>query len=344
MHPGFCHERSQFWYANIDHTSKNIRGFAPDLDGDDNYEIFRAVAPGDGSGIQAAINAGTNGSTRHGMWFASQPRVVYIPPGEYTIEKTIYMNTDTILMGDATNPPVLKAAAGFSGDQTLLSGQDPTTEEKGELSFTVSLKNLVLDTTNIPGGQQFTALWWGVAQGAHLQNIQIRMPDSVNGTGHSGMRLGRGSTLGISDVRIEGGQNGIWHNGHQQAVYKSITFSRNTIGMLIDGGNTITLLNSTFTFVGTCVLNTAGYPWIALIDATSLNSGPLLHTISWPSYLIENLSKDDTPNTPIALGPGDFTLPHQPHLPQFTYANTVDHNPIYAPITSPFPPTRPNPP
>ena len=28
---------------------------------------------------------------------------MYIPPGTYQISKTIYMNTDTILMGDATN-------------------------------------------------------------------------------------------------------------------------------------------------------------------------------------------------------------------------------------------------
>lgn len=49
------------------------------------------------------------------------------------------MNTDTILMGDATNvsvhleigriivdsflkPPIIKAAAGFSGEQTLING------------------------------------------------------------------------------------------------------------------------------------------------------------------------------------------------------------------------------
>lgn len=30
-------------------------------------------------------------------------QVVYIPPGTYTISKTIRMNTDTILMGDPTN-------------------------------------------------------------------------------------------------------------------------------------------------------------------------------------------------------------------------------------------------
>lgn len=87
----------------MDHSNRQIRGFAPDLDGDLDYEVYRAVKPGDGAGIQAAINAATNGSSRHGMWFASQPRVVYIPPGEYIIKETIRMNTATIIMGDATN-------------------------------------------------------------------------------------------------------------------------------------------------------------------------------------------------------------------------------------------------
>ena len=115
-------QASSFWYSNIDHTTGNVRGFAPDLDGDWVYEVYKAVRPGDGAGIQAAINSGTNGASRHGQWFASQPRVcnscswfgwkekaadieqvVYIPPGEYLISKTIQMNTDTILMGDATN-------------------------------------------------------------------------------------------------------------------------------------------------------------------------------------------------------------------------------------------------
>jgi hypothetical protein len=66
---------TSFWYANIDHTTANVRGYAPDLDGDYAYEVFRAVTPGDGAGIQAAINSATNGATRHGQWFASQPRV-----------------------------------------------------------------------------------------------------------------------------------------------------------------------------------------------------------------------------------------------------------------------------
>ena len=50
-----------------------------------------------------------------------------------------------------------------------------------------------------------TALHWGVAQGAQLQNIQIRMAASSNGNGHTGIHLTEGSTLGLSDVQISGG-------------------------------------------------------------------------------------------------------------------------------------------
>lgn len=68
------------WYSDIDHTSGNVRGYAPDLDGDFAYPVYKAVAPGDGAGIQSAINAGTLPNTqRHGQWFASQPRVRLTP-------------------------------------------------------------------------------------------------------------------------------------------------------------------------------------------------------------------------------------------------------------------------
>jgi len=67
-------QTTSFWYANMDHTG-NARGYAPDLDGDYQYAVYKAVAPGDGAGIQQAINEGTNGATRHGQWLASQPRV-----------------------------------------------------------------------------------------------------------------------------------------------------------------------------------------------------------------------------------------------------------------------------
>lgn len=67
---------TSFWYANLDRRTPNVRGYAPDLDGDDSYAVYKEVSPsGGGEAIQEAINAGTNGARRHGQWFASQPRV-----------------------------------------------------------------------------------------------------------------------------------------------------------------------------------------------------------------------------------------------------------------------------
>ena len=321
---------TNFWYSNMDHTG-SARGYAPDLDGDYNYPVYKAVNPGDGNAIQNAIRSGSSGN-RHPKWLASQPRVVYLPPGTYEVCNTIYFNTDTIIMGDATNPPTIKACSNFQGDQTLVSGQDPATGESGELSFTVGLKNIILDTTSIPGGNAFTALWWGVAQGAQLQNVKIVMASSQNGNGHSGIRLGRGSTLGLSDVRVERGQNGIWHDGHQQAAYKNIYFYQNTVGMLITGGNTISLIAPTFDTVSVGVKHTGGAPAIAIIDGKSINSGVTFITTGYPSFIIENLSKDT--GSDIAQVPGRTVLGPKNHVDTFTYGNTVGRNPVYGATSS----------
>jgi hypothetical protein len=158
------------------------------------------------------------------------------------------------------------------------------------------------------------------------------MASSSNGNGHTGIRLGRGSTLGLADVRIEKGQNGIWHNGHQQALYKSIYFYQNTIGMLIDGGNTISIVAPTFDTCGTGVKHTAGSPWIALIDAKSINSGQTFVTTAYPSFTIDNLTKDT--NSDIAVVNGATVLGAASHVNTFTYGNTVGRNPVYGATTS----------
>jgi len=93
---------SSFWYSNISH----INSTTPDIDDTaGQYKVYREVKEGDGAdAIQEAIRgSGYGNGKRHPMWMASQPRVVYFRPGEYFIDKTIYMNTDTVLMGDANN-------------------------------------------------------------------------------------------------------------------------------------------------------------------------------------------------------------------------------------------------
>lgn len=64
---------TRFWYPNMDHSGQ-YRGYAPDLDGDDAYQVYVAVKAGDGDAIQRAIND-DKGGKRHGKWLASQPRV-----------------------------------------------------------------------------------------------------------------------------------------------------------------------------------------------------------------------------------------------------------------------------
>lgn len=75
-------------------------------------------------------------------------------------------------MGDATNvsestyretllttakPPVIKAGSGFKGD-TLLNGKDPSVGVAGEISFSVGVKNVILDTTAVNASRFKTVL------------------------------------------------------------------------------------------------------------------------------------------------------------------------------------------
>ena len=120
--------------------------------------------------------------------------------------------------------------------------------------------------------------------------------------------------------------------GHQQALFKSIYFYQNSVGMLIEGGSTISLLNPTFDTCGFGVRHIGGFPWIAIVDGTSINSGVTFQTTTWPSFLIENLNKDTLSN--IVEGPGTFVLPGQPHVSRLSYGNTVGGSPIYRPITT----------
>lgn len=66
---------TSFWYPNMDHAGQ-ARGYAPDLDGDYSYPVYKSVDSGDGDAIQRAIN-NNNGASRHGQWLASQPRVCF---------------------------------------------------------------------------------------------------------------------------------------------------------------------------------------------------------------------------------------------------------------------------
>ncbi len=97
--------------------------------------------------------------------------------------------------------------------------------------------------------------------------------------------------------------------------------------MLISGGNTISIFAPTFDTVGTAVMNTGGTPWIGIIDGRSINSGVTFVTTGYPSFVIENLSKDTVND--VAQTPAGTVFGSASHVDTFTYGNTVGRTPNY---------------
>lgn len=155
----------------------------------------------DGSGdqtskLQKAIDDDGNGGTRKGQGVTRYPAEVFLPGGTYTIASTLTMTVGTIIVGDPANKPVIKASPNFKG-QFMVMGYDPNAGQP-ETSFMMLLKNVILDTTAVDPNQRITALQWGVAQGAGLTNIDIRMPTHCKG--HTGIDIKAGSTIAVTDV------------------------------------------------------------------------------------------------------------------------------------------------
>jgi glucan 1,3-beta-glucosidase len=118
----------------MDHTG-DARGYAPFLANYYTFPTWRNVldapynAKNDGSGDQAAaIQAALNSDGRGGNRWSSgvvtaEPAHVFLPGGTYTLHTRLDLRLGTIIMGDPQNPPILKAAPGFS-DSTLIRGYD----------------------------------------------------------------------------------------------------------------------------------------------------------------------------------------------------------------------------
>lgn len=53
-----------------------------------------------------------------------QPAIVYLPKGTYQMAESIQLRLGTVLIGDPTNPPTLKAIANFPNDHNIFA-KDP---------------------------------------------------------------------------------------------------------------------------------------------------------------------------------------------------------------------------
>ena len=108
------------------------------------------------------------------MGTTGQPAVVYLPGGTYLLQTSLQLFTGTVLVGDPSNPPVLKAASGYSLDH-IVYAKDPNHE--GTNNFYIGIKNIVLDSKSL------SLLDWTVSQATQLANVAFHMPTGSKHTG-----------------------------------------------------------------------------------------------------------------------------------------------------------------
>jgi len=83
-------------------------------------------------------------------------------------------------MGNALNPPTIKASSSFNGD-TMIYGKDPNHDST--INFYIGIKNLIIDSTAVDKSKVLKLLDWSVSQATQLANIIFQMPNFS--TGHT---------------------------------------------------------------------------------------------------------------------------------------------------------------
>ncbi|KAF2164431.1 glycoside hydrolase family 55 protein [Zasmidium cellare ATCC 36951] len=157
------------------------------------------------------------------------PAIIYIPYGVYLISKPVIMYYYTAVVGDANNLPVLKATPDFSGIGMLDTNPYVIYNNQwyqNQNNFWRQVRNLVLDTTDVPKSVEMHALHWQIAQTTHLQNIVFNMPiyTDEDPNAHVGIFMENGSGLWIEDLIFNGGYHAFFA-GNQQINVRNLTFN-----------------------------------------------------------------------------------------------------------------------
>jgi glucan 1,3-beta-glucosidase len=204
-HPVNERAASTYWYQSIKHDG---------LGSSKTYVVYRNVkdygAKGDAitddsAAIQKAINTvdGSSTAIRSGAGLTGQPAVVYFPPGTYLLNSGLKNVMGTVMMGDPTSRPILKAGAGFK-DNILLIGQQGV---GGLDTFFHEIKNLILDSTAVPPAKSILLLQFSVSQACQLSNVMFNMP--IGATAHIGVQTaGQVMPLLMNNLQFFGGAVG----------------------------------------------------------------------------------------------------------------------------------------
>ncbi|KAL9042378.1 MAG: hypothetical protein Q9214_003796 [Letrouitia sp. 1 TL-2023] len=265
--------QSNYWYETVNHNGEASFMRPPCKSA---YQVFRNVVTDFGADKTGNADA----STAIQMAIDGQPAIVYIPSGIYQMAKSIQMRLGTVLIGDATNPPTIKAAANFPNGQHIIYAKDPV--QPGTNNFYIAIKNLIIDSTNVDKATTISHIDWTVSQATQLTNIVFNMPDFS--TGHAGVTValnyppfpdpsGFNSGIILNDLTFNGGANGMILNG-QQFVLKGMRFNRCNAGIRANGFNFV-VHNSSFTDCTTGIDAHGVSGSLTVLDTIATNIGTL---------------------------------------------------------------------
>ncbi|KAI7915386.1 glucan 1 [Pyricularia oryzae] len=244
-------DKSKFWMENIARKGsmpwgddpdyqvfRNVKDFGAKGDGihDDTFAIRRAILAA--SGKKPEVNARCTGDCAGST---TQNAIVYFPSGTYLVSGTIPALPATQLIGDATNPPTLKAAPSFLGlgvistkefrDDTNVTKIKDKRDDSNEVStaagdsFYRQIRNLIVDITSAPQDGYISGIHYHTSQAASLSFVEIHATSikSNPNTTQIGIFSENGSGGQISDLTVVGGKVG-FYGGNSQFTAQRIKF------------------------------------------------------------------------------------------------------------------------
>jgi len=185
------------------------------------------------------------------------------------------------MIGDAQNPPTLKATANFAGFG-LIDGNHYYSENLNWISTNVfyrQVRNFVIDTTNIAPRTAATGMHWPTSQATSIMNVKFNMPVG-NGVVHVGLFIESGTprepkqTRGVPEADNLPQRRNVppfaaWLRraneitGGSAGFLSDLTFVGGATGASL-GNQQYTMRNLVFQNCGT------GTPWLAHPSSTGL--------------------------------------------------------------------------
>ncbi|KAH7049215.1 putative exo-beta-1,3-glucanase [Macrophomina phaseolina] len=289
-----------WWYTTLDHSTAHS-AFLPPI-ANQTYPIHRNVLDysADPTGqfsstaaIQAAIDAGgpflpasfRNTSTRGARYGSTLfPAVVHVPPGTYVLDGPLQLWVGTTVVGDAVNPPVLKAGC-------VVCGRDPGLP--GTNNFFLGLRDVVVDSTGVDAEMEVVLVDWTVSQGTRLSGVSFVMPEGSRHVGLSTLS-GYNSNIIINDLTFYGGAIGMELSGQQWAV-KSVSFNWCGIGAVVDCFDCV-FVDITCIGVGICLDGSQTSGSLTVLDSWVAMTGTFVSSYAsvdgYNQLVLENIESD----------------------------------------------------